>query len=109
MADAISSSDLKQIIVIESLKSRKNEYGILIEGWNEILNTRAKVVNTGGSETTENQGIQNKVEIEVFIRFYRSIKNSDRIKFNGEYFDITYINNLDNKNKWLSLKGVKVE
>lgn len=109
MSESISSSDLKQIIVIESLQSSKNQYGILIESWNEILNTRAKVVNTGGSESNENQGIQNKVEIEVFIRFHRSIKNKDRIKFNGEYFNITYINNLDNKNKWLSLKGVKVD
>lgn len=109
MAAAISSSDLKHIIVIESLSSRKNQYGILIDEWNEILNTRAKVINTGGSESIENQGIQNKIEIEVFTRFYRSITNKDRIKFNGDYYNITYINNLDNKNKWLSIKGVKID
>ena len=108
----IKNSDLKQIISIEKLSEEKNEYGILVSKYNEeILNTRARVVNIDGSEIDNNQRIQNKIQIEVYIRFNPlvKIKDTDRIKFNDNYFNITYIDNLDNCNKWLKIKGVKIE
>ena len=107
----IKNSDLKQIISIEKLSEEKNEYGILVNKYTEILNTRARVVNIHGSESDNNQGIQNKIQIEVYIRFNPLVKIKDtyRIKFNGNYFNIAYIDNLDNSNKWLKIKGVNIE
>ena len=107
----IKNSDLKQIISIEKLLEEKNEYGILVQKYTEILNTKARVVNIDGSESDNNQGIQNKIQIEVYIRFNPLVKIKDtyRIKFNDNYFNITYIDNLDNRNKWLRIKGVKIE
>ena len=107
----IKNSDLKQIIAIEKLSEERNEYGILVQRYIEILNTRARVVNIDGSESDNNQGIQNKIQIEVYIRFNPLVKIKDtyRIKFNGNYFNIAYIDNLDNSNKWLKIKGVNIE
>ena len=107
----IKNSDLKQIISIEKLSEEKNEYGILVQKYTEILNTRARVVNIDGSEIDNNQGIQNKIQIEVYIRFNPlvKIKYTYRIKFNDNYFNITYVDNLNNSNKWLRIKGVKIE
>ena len=107
----IKNSDLKQIISIEKLSEEKNEYGILVNRYTVILNTRARVVNIDGSESDNNQGIQNKIQIEVYIRFNPLVKIKDtyRIKFNDNYFNITYIDNLENRNKWLRIKGVKIE
>ena len=107
----IKSSDLKQIISIEKLSEERNNDGILVNKYTEIINTKARVVNIDGSESDNNQGIQNKVQIEVYIRFNPlvKLKDTDRIKFHGHYFNITYIDNLDNRNKWLRIKGVKIE
>ena len=107
----IKNNDLKQIISIEKLSEEKNEYGILVQKYTEILNTKARVVNIDGSEIDNNQGIQNKIQIEVYIRFNPLVKIKDtyKIKFNDNYFNITYIDNLDNSNKWLRIKGVKIE
>lgn len=107
----IKNSDLKQIISIERLLEERNEYGILVKRYHEILNTRARVVNIDGSESDNNQGIQNKMHIEVYMRFNPLVKIKDtyRIKFNDNYFNIIYIDNLDNSNKWLRIKGVKIE
>ncbi|NFE84094.1 head-tail adaptor protein [Clostridium botulinum] len=107
----IKSSHLKQIISIERLSSNRNDDGILVERYNEILNIRARVVNIDGNESDNNKGIQNKVQIEVYIRFNPlvEIKDSDRINFKNNYFNITYIDNLDNRNRWLKIKGVKIE
>lgn len=107
----IKNSDLKQIISIEKLSEEKNEYGVLVQKYTEILNTRARVVNIDGSESDNNQGIQNKIQIEVYIRFNPLVKIKDtyRIKLNDNYFNITYIDNLDNRNKWLRIKGVNIE
>ena len=106
----IRNSDLKQIISIERLSEERNEYGILVQKYTEILNARARVVNIDGSEIDNNQGIQSKIQIEVYIRFNPlvKIKDTDRIKFNDEYFEIIYIDNLDNCNKWLKIKGVRI-
>lgn len=108
---SIRNSDLKHILSIEKLSEEKNEYGILITKYTEILNTKARVVNIDGSESDNNQGIQNKIQIEVYIRFNPLVKIKDtyRIKFNDNYFNITYIDNLDNRNKWLRIKGAKIE
>ena len=107
----IKNSDLKQIISIEKLSEEKNEYGILAQKYTEILNTKARVVNIDGSEIDNNQGIQNKIQVEVYIRFNPliMIKDTYRIKFNGNCFNITYVDNLDNCNKWMRIKGVKIE
>lgn len=107
----IKNSDLKHIISIEKLSEEKNEYGILVKKYHEILNTKARVNNIDGSESNDNQGIHNKIQIEVYIRFNPlvKIKDTDRIKFNDDYYEITYIDNLDNYNKWLRIKGVKIE
>lgn len=63
-----------------------------------------------GSESDNNQGIQNKIQIEVYIRFNPLVKIKDtyRIKFIDDYFEITYIDNIDNFNKWLRIKGAKI-
>ena len=102
---------MKQIISIEKLSEEKNEYGILVQRYTEILNTRARVVNIDGNENENNQGIQNNIQIEVYIRFNPlvKIKEAYRVKFNDNYFNITYIDDLDNLNKWLRIKGVKIE
>ncbi len=107
----IRNSDLKQIISIEKLSEEKNEDGVLVNKYTEILNTKARVVNIDGNESDNNQGIQNKIQIEVYIRFNPLVKVKDtyRIKFNDNYFNITYIDNLDNRNKWLRIKGAKIE
>ena len=107
----IKNSDLKHIISIEKLLEEKNEYGILVQKYTEILNARARVVNIDGSESENNQGTQNKIQIEVYIRFNPLVKIKDtyRMKFNDNYFNITYIDNLNNCNKWLRIKGVKIE
>lgn len=107
----IKNSDLKQIVSFERLLEEKNEYGILAKKYVEILKTKARVVNIDGSESENNQGTQNKIQIEVYIRFNPLVKIKDtyRIKFNDNYFNITYVDNLHNCNKWLRIKGVKIE
>ena len=100
-----------QIISLEKLLENKNEYGILVNKYIEILNTKERVVNIDGSESDNNQGIQNKIQIEVYIRFNPLVKIKDtyRMRFNDNYFNITYVDNLENHNKWLRIKGVKRE
>ena len=56
-------------------------------------------------------GTQSKVQIEAYIRYNPiiEVRTKDRIKFKEQYFNITYIDNLNNNNKWLKIKGVKIE
>lgn len=108
MSESISSSDLKQIIVIEGLSSTKNQDGILVDRWTEKIRTRAKVINLSDSEIDKDAGKQVQIQKEFTIRFNPkiSIKYSDKINFNSIQFDITSVDNIDNSNKWLKIKGV---
>lgn len=108
----MKSSDLKQVIIIERLSSeKKNAAGIPVKEWAELLTARAKVTNGGNDESEKNQGTQVKIQIDVTIRFNPNfdIKHTDRINFNSNYFNITGIDNLNNRNKWLNLKGVCIK
>lgn len=69
------------------------------------------MINIDGSKSDNNQGIQNKMHIEVYMRFNPlfKVRDTDRINFKDNYFNITYIDNLDNRNNWLKIKGVKIE
>lgn len=107
----MKSSDLKHIVIIERVSTHKNVAGIPVEGWNDLITARAKVDNVAGSESEKNEGTQIKIQIDVTIRFNPNfnIEYTDRIKFKCNCFNITGIDNLDNSNKWINLKGVCIK
>lgn len=107
----MNSSDLKQSISFERLVQSKNSMGIPIERWEQYLKARAKVKNLNNLEADKYQGKQIKLQIEATIRFNPNfqIQYSDRIEFKSNYFDITSIENIDNRNKWLTLQGVCIK
>lgn len=102
----MKSSNLKHFISIERSKVGKNSDGIPLDQWTEILNTRAKIINVEGSETEKDQGTPYRIEIHIRFNPSILIEDTDRIKFKDKYFNITFMDNLENKNKWLILKGV---
>lgn len=106
----MKSSDLKHIVTIERMTVNKKA-GIPVETWAELITARAKVDNAAGSESEKNQGTQIKLQMDITIRFNPNfnIEYTDRIKFNSNYFNITGIENVDNCNKWLVLKGVCIK
>ena len=105
----INPGEFKHPIVIERYQKVKDEDNRLVEKWVNLCNPRAKILWTRGSEYTENYGTNSEVEATFYIRFnYKDITSKDRLIYKGEAYDIIYVNNVQESNKYYEIKAKKV-
>lgn len=107
MAFKINPGELRHPIIIERCISSKKD-NIPISIWRIVLEARAKILNVRGSEVTLANGTTAKIEKSFYIRYSKlnKITNKDRVIFNDDVFDIVYVNNIDECNKFLEIRGV---
>ena len=104
----INPGEFKHPIVIERYQKVKDEDNRLVEQWVNLCNPRAKILWTRGSEYTENYGTNSEVEATFYIRFnYKDITSKDRLIYKGEAYDIIYVNNVQESNKYYEIKAKK--
>lgn len=105
----INISEFKHPIVIERCQKVKDEDNRLVEQWVNLCNSRAKILWTRGSEYIESYGTNSEIEATFYIRFnYKNINSKDRLVYKGETYDIIYINNVQEANKYYEIKAKKV-
>lgn len=105
----INISEFNHPVTIERVEKVKNEDNRLVEQWDTICNSRAKILWTRGSEYTENYGTNSEVEATFYIRFnYKNITSKDRLIYKNEVYDIIYVNNVQESNKYYEIKAKKV-
>ncbi|AOY76915.1 phage head closure protein [Clostridium formicaceticum] len=74
------------------------------EGWKEIASVWANIRPLKGREFEQAQQGQAEVTHKVIIRYRKDIDKSMIIKLNNRRFDISYIMNIDEENKYLELQ-----
>ena len=105
----IKTSEFRHPITIERFSKFKDEDNILREEWSKLCGARAKILWTRGSEYTENYGINSEVEATFYIRFnHKDITSKDRLVYKNEAYDIIYVNNVQEANKYYEIKAKKV-
>lgn len=105
----INPGQFKHMITIERYQKIKDEDNILREEWTQLCTSRAKILWTRGSEYTENYGTNSEVEATFYIRFnYKNITSKDRLIYKNEAYDIIYVNNIQEANKYYEIKAKKV-
>lgn len=105
----INPGEFKHPIVIERYQKVKDEDNRLVEQWVNLCNPRAKILWTRGSEYTENYGTNSEVEATFYIRFnHKNINSKDRLVYKNEAYDIIYVNNVQEANKYYEIKAKKV-
>lgn len=105
----INIGEFKHPITIERYQKLKDEDNILREQWTKLCNPRAKILWTRGSEYTENYGTNGEVEATFYIRFnYKNITSKDRLIYKNGVYDIIYVNNVQEANKYYEIKAKKV-
>ncbi|WP_195238467.1 phage head closure protein [Clostridium perfringens] len=79
--------------------------------WTTILKIKSKVINVGGEELEIANGVGVKFAKTFYIRFRRSIeiKESDRILYKGKQYNIRYINDIEEKGRYLEIKTEYIE
>ena len=105
----ISSAEFRHPITIERYSKFKDEDNILREDWTKLCGARAKILWTRGSEYTENYGTNSEVEATFYIRFnHKNITSKDRLIYKNEAYDIIYVNNVQEANKYYEIKAKRV-
>ncbi|MDU2266691.1 phage head closure protein [Clostridium celatum] len=103
----IEAGELKHPITIERVKIDKIN-NIPKNTWTKLYNTRAKIVNVRGSEIKIGEGSAAKVEKSFYIRFPRGIDITrlDRVIFKNKIYNIEYLNNIDEEDIFLEIRGI---
>lgn len=103
---SINAGDFRHKVAVLRPTIAKNEDNIPVEKLEELYITKAKITNIRGTEAKLANGNTYKQEKRVYIRVNRKkpILQNDIIVFDDKKFNITYINNIEEKNIYYELK-----
>lgn len=102
-------SALNKRITIQELKTTINENGFEVEDWIDFKTVWAGVSNLHGREYFEAAAVQMESTVKFTIRYLAGIDTSMRILFKGRYYNITSIDNIKYKNRFIEIKAMEVE
>ena len=106
----INSSELKNAITIERFQKVKNEDNRLVKQWTKLCNSRAKILYTRGSEYIESYGTNSNIGVTFYIRYnHKDITSKDRIIYKGKPYNIIYVNNIQELNRYYEIKAELIE
>lgn len=103
----ITTGELKHKIFIQRATKIKNDDGLIVESWKEILRCKAKIVNKSGKEIQIASGTATNITTRFYIRYSRGLNltTKDRIEFNNKIFNIVYASNILENNQWYEIIG----
>ena len=103
----ISAGRLRHEIVIERKASVPDGVGGVELVWVTLVNMRAAIEPVSGAERWQAQRIQAQITHSILFRWFDGLRASDRINFKGRHFNITYIRNLEERNRYYQLSAVE--
>lgn len=101
--------ELRHRITFQKLVSNPNENGFDIEEWIDIKTVWSAISNLYGREYFEAAAVQAEKTVEFTIRYLPDIDVSMRILFMDKQFNITSIDNIKYKNKFIEIKAMEVD
>lgn len=107
----INPGEFRFPIEIKRSVIEKNTDGIPTEVWYTLLKTRSKIINGNGDEYSQALGTGAKSEKTFYIRYTPKhlLSDKDMIIYNNQDFNIKYINNIKEMNKYLEIRCKRVE
>lgn len=94
-------SKLDRKIVIENYTLTQNSFGESTKVWATYHTCFADVGMMGGTEKLEGDKTTATVQVRFKIRYFAGINESMRVLYNGTYYDIIEIQELDREGLYL--------
>ena len=101
--------DLRHRITFQRLISTVNENGFEDEAWQDYKTAWASVSNLSGREYYQAAAIQAEKTIKFLVRYIEDIDTSMKIIFKDKQYNITSIDNMKYKNKYIEIKALEVD
>jgi len=101
--------DLRHRITIRKILPVINENGFESEEPEEFRTVWAAVTNLHGKEYFEAKAVQAENTVKFTIRFLAGIDQTMQILFQGKSYNITAIDNIKYRNKYIEIQAMEVE
>ena len=82
---------LNEYITFKKRVITRDAYGEQSTEWQNIISTRARVVRLNGNRTMENNEVWHQTSLQFIIRSYHIIDNEMEIVYNGNRYNILFI------------------
>ncbi|APM39873.1 phage head closure protein [Clostridium kluyveri] len=103
------TEELRHKITFQSLTTSTNENGFEEEIWEGYLTVWAGVSNLYAREFFQAAAVQAEKTVKFTIRFIKGIDESMRILFGDKQYNITSIDNIKYRNRYMEIKALEVE
>lgn len=100
---------LNKRITLQELKLTVNENGFEVEEWIPFKTVWTEVSNLHGREYFDAAAIQMENTVKFTIRYLPGIDTAMRISFKDKYYNITSIDNIKYRNKFIEIKAMEVD
>lgn len=119
----VKIGEMRHRITIQKYNIYQNKNGFDIENWDDYKTVWASMNNLWGKEFYAAKSTNSENTIEFIVRYSKDLKNintkeyriktikdknATKEKDKYRYFDITFIDNIQYKNKWLKIKAIEV-
>lgn len=96
---------LRHAITIERKTQARKATGGLTDSWATLAGapTRAGVVPVSGREFFSFNRVEARYSIKAVVRHFDGLTEDDRVVFDGDNYNITYIENVEHRDRWLVL------
>ena len=99
---------LNKRIIFQNFTTTENENGFEIQEWSDFKTVWAGVTNLSGREYFAAMQVQAENIVKFTIRCNKNITESMRIIFEGNNYDITFIDNIKYGNEFMEIKALAV-
>ena len=82
---------LNEYITFRKRVITRDAYGEQSSAWLNVISTRARVVRLNGNRTMENNEVWHQTSLQFIIRSYHNIDNEMEIVYNGNRYNIVFI------------------
>ncbi|UZQ49932.1 phage head closure protein [Clostridium kluyveri] len=103
------TEELRHKITLQKLTTSTNENGFEEEVWEDYLTVWAAASNLYGREYFEAAAVQAEKTVKFTIRFIKDINESMMILFRDKQYNITSIDNIKYRNRYMEIKALEVE
>lgn len=103
------TEEFKHKITFQKLSITTNENGFEVEEWQDFITCWAKVENLRGREFFAAEAVQAEKTVKFTIRYLQDLTEDMRILFEDKQYNITFIDNIQYRNKYIEIKALEVE
>ena len=101
----VTPAQLNRSIEIQKLVVVATDTGGFTNTWVKVYSTWAKIKNTSGTELIHADQLGSVSFSDFTIRYRAGLTESMRIVYRGTDYQVRHINNLEEADKWLVIKG----